>query len=271
MRTISLHRTYGFLLCLLASMACTSTSLRAQSPATQEQFDEPAAENRKLAYLQYLPEGYDAATDRKWPLLVFLHGAGERGSNLELVKVHGPPMLAEAGKKLPFIVIAPQCPTDSWWNWEPVMPLIEHLEKNLRVDSERIYLTGLSMGGYGTWGLATQYPEKFAAVAPICGGGVPYLTQRIPHLPVWAFHGGKDQVVPASESERMIAGLKRAGNTHAWLTIYPEAGHNSWTEAYNTEALYQWLLDQQHGKPGQPPTPHLKKPQPVAAAASASR
>jgi len=268
MRNFFLPGNYAPLLGLLACAAFIATGVRAESPGSEQRFDQAPADNDTLNYLQYLPEGYEQNPDRKWPLLVFLHGAGERGANLDLVKVHGPPMLAEAGKKLPFIVIAPQCPTDSWWTWQPVMPLIEHLEKTLRVDSKRIYLTGLSMGGYGTWGLATQYPDKFAAVAPICGGGVPYLTQRIPHLPVWAFHGGKDPVVPASESERLIEALKRAGNTHAWLTIYPQAGHNSWTEAYNTEALYQWMLDQQLGKPGQPPSPHLKKPQPVAAANS---
>ena len=235
----------------------TAFSSSAESPATEEKLDVAPAANHQLNYLEYLPEGYDTDTDRKWPLLVFLHGAGERGDNLDAVKIHGPPKLAEAGKKFPFIVIAPQCPKDSWWTWQPVMPLIEKLEKELRVDIDRIYLTGLSMGGYGTWSLATRYPEKFAAVAPICGGGVPYLTKRIPHLPVWAFHGGKDSVVPASESQRLIDALKKNGNKHAWLTIYPKASHNSWTEAYNTEALWQWLLDQQRGKPGQTPSPHL--------------
>lgn len=249
------------LLCSLAAgiaLALTAAEARAESPATEEKLDAAPKANHQLKYLQYLPKGYDAEPERKWPLLIFLHGAGERGDDLDAVKVHGPPKLAEAGKKFPFIVVAPQCPKDSWWSWQPVMPLIEELEKTLRVDSNRIYLTGLSMGGYGTWNLATRYPEKFAAVAPICGGGVPYLTKRIPKLPVWAFHGGKDAVVAVSESQRMIDALKKNGNEHAWLTIYPEATHDSWTEAYNTEALWQWLLDQQLGKPGQPPSPHLQ-------------
>jgi predicted peptidase len=246
--------------CFCAAIALSLTVLAAhgESPATEEKLDAAPKANHQLNYLQYLPEDYAAEPERKWPLLVFLHGAGERGDDLDKVKIHGPPKLAEAGKKFPFIVIAPQCPKDSWWPWEPVMPLIEKLEKDLRVDSNRIYLTGLSMGGYGTWNLATRYPDKFAAVAPICGGGVPYLTKRIPDLPVWAFHGGKDTVVAPVESQRMIDALKKNGNGHAWLTIYPEAGHNSWTEAYSTEALWQWFLDQQRGKPGQPPSPHLQ-------------
>ena len=245
------------LACCLSAAIALSITAHAESPATEENLDVAPSANHQLKYLQYLPEGYQAEPDRKWPLLVFLHGAGERGDNLDAVKIHGPPKLAEAGKKIPFIVIAPQCPKDSWWPWQPVMPLIEQLEKDLRVDSERIYLTGLSMGGYGTWNLATRYPEKFAAVAPICGGGVPYLAKRIPNLPVWAFHGGKDTVVPPVESQRMIDALKKNGNAHTWLSIYPEAGHNSWTEAYDTEALWQWMLDQQRGKPGQLPSSHL--------------
>jgi predicted peptidase len=249
-----------FLLCFAAfTLSFPTGRVRAESPASKEAFNAAPAANHQLNYLQYLPEDYDTDTDRKWPLLIFLHGAGERGDNLDAVKMHGPPMLAERGKKFPFIVVAPQCPKDSWWPWEPVMPLIESLEKELRVDADRIYLTGLSMGGYGTWNLATRYPEKFAAVAPICGGGVPYLTKRIPKLPVWAFHGGKDSVVTLTESQRMIDALKRNRSQHAWLTIYPEAGHNSWTEAYNTESLYQWMLEQQRGKPGKAPAPHQKK------------
>ena len=100
--------------------ACLASTLRAESPATEEIFEAPSTATHQLRYLQYLPEGYDAEADRTWPLMVFLHGAGERGENLDAVKVHGPPKLAEAGKKFPFIVIAPQCPQDSWWEWEPV-------------------------------------------------------------------------------------------------------------------------------------------------------
>lgn len=229
-----------FVCCLFfAALAATAT---AQEKQTAVSFSETSGKKLALNYLLYLPKSYEADQDKKWPLLVFLHGAGERGDDLEKVKIHGPPKLAEAGKEFPFIIISPQCPKDSWWPWEPVLELIDDAEKRYRIDPKRIYLTGLSMGGYGTWNFASQAPNRFAAIAPICGGGTPYLMKRLPHLPVWAFHGAKDGAVPLVESERMVAALKRAGNQKAKLTIYPEAGHDSWTEAYNTEALYDWLL-----------------------------
>lgn len=247
---------HGLLLGLTVSLA--HSTVRAQSPATEETFAVEPTENLQLDYLQYLPEGYEESGEQRWPLVIFLHGSGERGDKLDAVKIHGPPMLAEKGREFPFILIAPQCPTGSWWSWEPMMPLIEHLELTLRIDADRIYLTGLSMGGYGTWALATRYPEKFAAIAPICGGGVPYLTTLIPKLPVWAFHGGKDKGVPLDESQRLIDALHRSGNSNAWLTIYPEAGHNSWIQAYATDTLYEWMLDQKRGAPGQTPASYIR-------------
>ncbi len=198
----------------------------------------------RLNYLMSLPEGYEKDSGKKWPLVVFLHGAGERGSDISKVKMHGPPMLVEKGKKFPFILISPQCPAESWWTYEPVMGLIEDIEKNYRVDSKRIILTGLSMGGYGTWDFSIRYPKKFAAIAPLCGGGVPYLTYRIKNTPAWVFHGAKDGGVPISESQEMVDGLKKHGSTKVQFTIYPEAGHNCWTPTYNNEELYKWMMQQ---------------------------
>ena len=203
-----------------------------------------------LNYLLYLPEDYNKDDGKKYPLMIFLHGAGERGSNLDLVEVHGPPKLIKQGKKFPFIVASPQCPEGQIWDDDAVIALLDYLIAKYRVDTKRVYLTGLSMGGYGTWSLASKYPERFAAVAPICGGGMPIYVmlssktkaEAIKTLGVWAFHGAKDPVVPLSESERMVNAFKRAGCTDIQLTVYPEALHDSWTETYNNEALYEWFL-----------------------------
>jgi predicted peptidase len=185
--------------------------------------------------------------------MLFLHGAGERGTNLQRVTIHGPPKLVKEGRSFPFIVIAPQCPEGERWQTDSLLKLLEHVMAENRVDPGRVYLTGLSMGGYGTWKLALAYPEKFAAIVPICGGGDyidALLANRtkaaaLRNLPVWAFHGAKDNVVPLDESERMVNALKKAGVKDVRLTVYPEATHDSWTETYNNPELYEWLLKQE--------------------------
>jgi predicted peptidase len=199
----------------------------------------------EMEYLLALPKDYDKDTTKAWPLMVFLHGAGERGSDINKVKVHGPAKLVEQGKDFPFLIVSPQCPEGQWWNnrVETVMALIDEIAEKYRVDPKRIYLTGLSMGGYGTWSIATTFPDRFAAIVPICGGGQPYQAGNLKKIPIWAFHGGKDPVVPVAESERMVEAVKKAGG-NAKLTIYPEAQHDSWTETYNNPALYEWLLKQ---------------------------
>jgi predicted peptidase len=223
----------------LLLVALVSLTHADQAP---QQFKAPEKAPAELDFLLSLPDGYEAGESKTWPLIVFLHGAGERGDNLELVKVHGPPKLIEAGEEFPFIVASPQCPEGSWWSDEPVLELIDHLEATYRIDKSRIYLTGLSMGGYGTWHFATKAPNRFAAVAPICGGGIPYKVRFISHLPVWAFHGAKDGVVPLEESTRLIEALKKKPNSVAKLTVYPEANHDSWTESYDNPELYKWFL-----------------------------
>ncbi|MCI0499496.1 MAG: prolyl oligopeptidase family serine peptidase [Planctomycetales bacterium] len=196
----------------------------------------------KMDYLLYLPGDFEKE-QKSWPLLVFLHGAGERGSDISRVKIHGPAKLVEQGKDLPFIVISPQCPADKWWPYmgEPVMALIDETVERYPVDTRRIYLTGLSMGGYGAWAIAGMYPERFAAVVPICGGGQPYLAKNLKDIPVWAFHGAQDPVVPVQRSQEMVDAVNSMGG-NAKLTIYPEADHDSWTQTYNNDQLYQWLL-----------------------------
>jgi predicted peptidase len=194
----------------------------------------------KLNYLIFLPDGYKSS-EKKWPLLVFLHGAGERGDDLERVKVHGPPKLAAAGKKFPFIILAPQCPRRGWWNADAIAGLVDAVCSEYRVDRDRMYLTGLSMGGFGSWDMAAKHPGLFAAIAPICGGGDPEQAKNMKDIPIWVFHGGKDPVVPIQRSKDMVEALKAAGNK-VKFTVYPDAGHDSWTEAYNNPELYKWFL-----------------------------
>ena len=208
-------------------------------PQTAETFE--VQQTRSLRYLLALPESY-ADSDAKWPLVVFLHGAGERGDNLDLVKLHGPPKMVAQGRKFPFILVSPQCPADGWWPYQPVPELIDFIEKNYRVDPDRIYLTGLSMGGYGTWSFAARQPQRYAAIVPICGGGVPYLMRGLGHLPIWVFHGDQDTAVPLEESERLVRVLKSIGNEKVRFTVFPKTGHNSWTQAYAMDELFEWML-----------------------------
>jgi predicted peptidase len=202
-----------------------------------------------MNYLLYVPEGY-AASRKRWPLILFLHGAGERGDDIEMVKKHGPPKLVAEGRALPFVVLSPQCPKEGWWSGDAQVAALDALLKetvsNLRIDERRIYVTGLSMGGFGTWRLAAEFPRRFAAIAPICGKGDPAKAESIRHVPAWVFHGAKDEAVPLKNSEDMVAALKAAGGEPKF-TVYPEAGHDSWTAAYDGPELYDWFLE--HRKP----------------------
>lgn len=217
-------------------------------------FEKKVTKNVEANYLLFLPEGYKEKGQQKFPLMIFLHGAGERGTNLSKVGQHGPPKVVKTKKDFPFVLISPQCASGNWWTEELVMGLLDEAIGKYNVDTNRVYLTGLSMGGYGTWMAGIRHPERFAAIAPICGGGeriAVLLAGRtkaaaLKSLGVWAFHGGKDNVVPLEESERMVDALKKAGCTDVKLTVYPEAGHDSWTQAYNDPALWEWFL--QHSR-----------------------
>ncbi|MBZ0300434.1 MAG: prolyl oligopeptidase family serine peptidase [Anaerolineae bacterium] len=195
-----------------------------------------------LNYLLYLPPDYESR--ESWPLILFLHGRGERGDDLEQVKLHGLPRRIAQGDHFPFIIVAPQCPASSYWTEEldALNALLDEVIAHYLVDSRRIYLTGLSMGGRGTWFLAGRYPERFAAIAPICGVGLNWQAQeRLTNLPVWAFHGEADSVNPVTESINMIRWLREAGG-NARLTLYPGVDHDSWTETYHNPELYDWFL-----------------------------
>ena len=205
-------------------------------------FEKTVTKTLSCKYLLFLPEGY-GEKKQAWPMILFLHGAGERGSDLKKVKKHGPPKIVEKQKDFPFILVSPQCPADEWWTEkdEVLINLLDDIVAQYDVDVHRIYLTGLSMGGYGTWTLACQYPERFAAIVPICGGGKRFMARRLKDLPIWAFHGAQDRVVPLKESEEMVNTIKAVGG-NAKLTVYPNAGHDSWTETYDNQELYDWFL-----------------------------
>jgi predicted peptidase len=206
----------------------------------------------KLDYLLYLPEDYGKEQNKKWPLILFLHGAGERGDDVQLVAKHGPPKLLAGKTDLAvknFIVASPQCPANKWWEPTEVIALLDEVSQKYSVDPDRVYLTGLSMGCFGTWETAARYPQRFAAIAPICGGGDPRTAETLKGLPIWVFHGARDKTVPLSSSERMVDALKEL-DADVKFTVYPEAGHDSWTETYDNPELYEWFLGHERGASG---------------------
>jgi predicted peptidase len=195
-----------------------------------------------LQYLLWLPADYKKVKHKTYPLLIFLHGSGERGDDLNLVKKWGPPSFVEQHPKFPFILLSPQCPNGRWWDIYELNRWLDKIIHKYRVDTTRIYLTGLSMGGFATWQWASAYPQRFAAIAPVCGGGDIQFADDISKVPVWAFHGQDDPVVPDKRTVEMVDAVNANGG-HAKKTIYPGVGHNSWINAYNDQELYTWFLE----------------------------
>lgn len=225
-------------------LAMMATGLVAAEPRQQEKlFEGEITVKTRLRYLLYLPESYEQS-DKAWPLILFLHGAGESGDDLAKVKMHGPPKLIEAkALDFPCIVVSPQSPGRGWQP-DQLAALLEDLATRYRVDKDRVYVTGLSMGGFGTWSLAAAYPDRFAAIAPICGGGNPNDAPKLKNLAIWVFHGAKDPVVRLESSQRMVDALKQEG-VDVKFTIYPDAGHDSWTTTYENPEFYKWLFAQE--------------------------
>jgi predicted peptidase len=244
--------TAGLALLPLARAADPAEPAQPGRPSTQPTA-QPAAQpggqtaqsfemKQELKYLLYLPQDYGKEANKAWPLVLFLHGSGERGTDLEVVKKHGPPKLVAEGKQFPFILVSPQCPPNQWWDSIVLKGLVDDVQTRCHVDPDRVYVTGLSMGGFGTWDLARHYPQKFAAIAPICGGGDPQFARNLAHMPAWVFHGEDDHTVPIQRSEEMVEALKKAGDTDVKFTRYPGVGHDSWVKAYDDPQLYEWLL-----------------------------
>ncbi len=253
---------------LFAALLPLATLPIMSNPGTAEtqtvhQFERSVTVTHSYKYLQGLPDGYGAEPGKRWPLLLFLHGSGERGDDVWSVAKHGPPKLLRESPRGPaarllaenFVVISPQCPKGEWWNTAALLALLDEIMASHAIDPARVYLTGLSMGGYGAWELGTAFPERFAAMVPVCGGGnfiTAYRSHRekrseLRSLAIWAFHGARDPTVPVAESERMVEAMERFEVADVQLTIYPEAQHDSWTETYANPELYTWLLS--HTRP----------------------
>ncbi|MBN1488195.1 MAG: prolyl oligopeptidase family serine peptidase [Anaerolineae bacterium] len=206
---------------------------------------------QQLKYWLFLPQGYDQEQQKNWPLILYLHGIGSRGDDLEMLKKNGIPKIVQTYEDFPFIAIAPLCPMYTRWSnhIEILGALLDGIADKYKVDEDRVYVTGLSMGGFGTWHMALAYPHRFAAIAPICGGGKKYLgfperTCEFRHLPIWVFHGTQDKIVPIEESVCMVEALK-ACDGKVRFTVYPNGTHDVWTETYDNPELYTWFLQHQ--------------------------
>ena len=193
-----------------------------------------------MAAWLYLPPGY-AASGHAWPLVVFLHGSGERGTELDRVKLHGPPKFAASGTDYPFILVSPQLEEGRRWEATTLHLLLGTLQARLRIDPARITATGLSLGGHGVWDWATAYPRDLAGIAPVCGFGDVEDVCRMRQVPVRAYHGAADDVVPLALQKACVDALRGCGGT-AELIVYPGVGHDAWNPAYADPALVPWLM-----------------------------
>ncbi len=229
------------------------------------------AGGKTLPYRLLVPKGYDAKDEKRYPLILFLHGAGERGDDNDKQLLH-PDVLnlvtAKHAEKHPAFVVAPQCPANAKWadvNWwqkpyhktpekpaEPMrltLELLDALAKEYRIDMDRIYVTGLSMGGYGTFDALVRRPDYFAAAVPLCGGADDSRAKDFAHVPIWVFHGDKDGAVPVDRSRSAVEALKAAGG-HPKYTEYKGEGHGIWKRAYAEPELADWLFQQVRKKKG---------------------
>ena len=208
-----------------------------------------AADGMEHKYVVFVPQDYK--NDKNYPVILFLHGAGEReGGKKAPVEVGIGPAIKKQEKTFPFFAVIPRCGPPPAHNWQASGPdakralaMLEEVQKEFKIDAKRVYLTGLSMGGFGTWSLAAAHPEKWAAIVPICGRGDPATAAKIKHIPCWCFHGDDDKAVKVDFCREMIKALKAAGGQPKY-DEYPGVGHNSWDKAYGTAELYTWLLKQ---------------------------
>lgn len=180
--------------------------------------------------------------EKEHPAIILLHGAGSRGNDLSVLLGGSYFAYTQKLADFPFITVAPQCSENTWFDMlEQLKALVRHVARLPYVDASRIYLMGASMGGYGVWQLAMSMPECFAAIVPICGGGMYWNAARLKNVPVWAFHGAKDKTVLVEESQKMVDKVNACGG-NARLTVYPNNSHDAWTDTYTNPQLYEWLL-----------------------------
>ncbi|MFW2404384.1 MAG: prolyl oligopeptidase family serine peptidase [Gammaproteobacteria bacterium] len=221
--------------------ACSVHEITRQDSVVSADVAEPAA---TMDYLIYLPKEYDAADQAStdWPVLFFLHGIVQSGNDLRMLPKYGPAQQIEAGRDFPFIVITPQM--SAWsWNVEETVAFVEHCIETYRIDANRVYLSGVSLGGRGVWSVAAARPDLFAAIAPVSGWGKEDEAVATAQIPAWIFHGEKDPLIWPSAAEKMHAAREAAGG-NAELTLVPGAGHTIWDEVYAEDDLYDWLLAQ---------------------------
>lgn len=208
--------------------------------------EKPAAgehvylESKNLGYWVYLPP--EVEQQETWPLVVFLHGKGD-GNNPQLVLKNGLPREVAEGRHFPFILISPRSGLDKWWAAPELKLLLDEVVATYPVDPKRVYLTGISMGGFGTWDLGAYSPDTFAALAPICGGGDPKLASQYGQLPIRAYHGEIDRVVGLNSSKRMVDAIRRKDGK-AELRVLRDIGHKAWPMVYGDPEFWEWLLSQ---------------------------
>lgn len=236
--------------------ASTSTWVMGSSGLNGIGEPRPVDSDKKetVRFWLFLPADYDPQSDKQWPLLLFLHGAGERGDSddaLQKVKVHGPPKKLdqpEFAQKFPFITVSPQCRPDHCWSPGQLMELLDVMEKNYRIDLKRVFVTGLSMGGFGTWMCLNEAPNRFAAAIPVCGGAKTDWADRVATVPTWIFHGTSDSLVPAKLSSEIHQAVRDKGVRNSILTLYEGVDHNSWTRTYDNQLIYDWLLSKKRNQ-----------------------
>ena len=234
-------------LVLLMVSASTTVMSETQVMTGQHPFylDKTTPKRITGGYLLFLPRDY-GKDDRLWPTILFLHGAGERGDDLGILGRIALPMVLEERDDFPFIVISPQCPRGIRWSNDFLITLLDDIVARYRVDTDRVYLTGLSMGGIGTWDLAFEYPDRFAALAPVCGRGDSKQVSRVKEIPTWVFHGELDTSVPVEGGKVMVDALEKIGG-RVRSTFYAGRGHDCWHETYNDPVLYDWFLQHRRG------------------------
>jgi len=201
-------------------------------------------EYKKLKYILNKPKAFDSS--KAYPTILILHGAGARGNDLNQLSCHPYFAITDTHTDFPFVSVAPQCNADTWFDiFEQLQDFSSFVRELDFVDNNRLYVMGASMGGYATWQIAMSHPEWFAAIVPICGGGMYWNAGRLKDVPVWAFHGAKDTCVFPEESKKMVNAVNNCGGS-AKLTIYPENDHNSWSDTFKNIDVFNWLLLQKN-------------------------
>ena len=250
----------------LAALAIVAATKAPPAPLPPEgvQTAQPAPAGG-YPYQLFLPRGYGADPGQRWPLVIFLHGSGERGADIEAVKRNGPPRIVAAHPGSPFILVSPQLEDvpNNRWDTAKLDALLTELRKTYRIDASRIYLTGLSLGGYGTWDWALKRPDLFAAIVPVAANSENPAANPcvLKDMPIWAFHGDQDDVVDPLKGFAIVRAVDACkGSVRPRMTIYPQMTHGSWEPAYDDPALWRWLLEQRRTTPapGDPEPPKKK-------------